>query len=221
MYVIDRNKFSNHSKYGCSQSDFALCITNCCKSFLVEDDELLDYYTNPENLGIIIHFEPNSICPFCSSVAFSFTRIESFNVLVEYKNPWNKYFVDGKFVADVELNNREAPAAELFDFLIGNFDGFSFCLRFSLFKDTNTKQISIHGVFSEFSSYFRNNMQILQNPKLRELFRLIELTFRTVDAVNDAVCTCFLENIAGESFSDVIKPYLGTNSFEFYKKYDG
>jgi hypothetical protein len=140
---------------------------------------------------------------------------------VEYKNPWNKYFVDGKFVADVELNNREATAAELFDFLIGNFDGFSFCLRFSLFKDTNTKQISIHGVFSEFSSYFRNNMQILQNPKLRELFRLIELTFRTVDAVNDAVCTCFLENIAGESFSDVIKPYLGTNSFEFYKKYDG
>lgn len=86
-----------------------------------------------------------------------------------------------------------------------------------------------HGLFSEFSNYFRDNFKNFSDEQLRELFSSIEkwevqetANYEEDDAqlLSNAVFTCFLENIAGEGFTERIKPFMGKKSFEYYSHYD-
>lgn len=84
---------------------------------------------------------------------------------------------------------------------------------------------SVHGVFSEFSAYLRDNFMKLKESRRRQLFAYIEECVKedphSEIGVSNAACTCFLENLAGEGeLSESILKYLAENSKEYFKKWN-
>lgn len=91
-----------------------------------------------------------------------------------------------------------------------------------------------HGLFSEFSIYFKDNINKFSEEQLKELFSSIEKWYTPeasreeyktgkvseIQLLSNATFTCFLENIAGEGFTEKIKPFMGPKSFEYYSHYD-
>ena len=92
-----------------------------------------------------------------------------------------------------------------------------------------------HGLFSEFSNYFRDNFKNFSDDQLMILFSNIEKwevqetatleewrAGQVDDAqqLSNAVFTCFLENIAGEGLTERIKLFMGKKSLEYYLHYD-
>jgi len=221
MYIIDTYKFAKNTKYSCSNSDFVLSKTLCCNNYIVVDDELLDIYYNANNLNVIINSNQNSSCPFCKSKELTYKELESIDENINIENPWFNFFIDDLTVADIKIDNQNERKYSIINLLITNFQGFSWYLRSSLFKDDNAKTITIHGIFSEFSHYFKINFDMMKNDSLSELFECLEDTFIHDDDINNAVCTCFLENISGDGFTKKIEQFLGKNSKEYYNKWDG
>lgn len=83
---------------------------------------------------------------------------------------------------------------------------------------------TLHGLFTEFSSYFIEKINDISDEQLKDLFANIE-TWIINDKNNDndlanAVCTCFLEYIAAEGLTQTIKPFMGKKSLEYYSHYD-
>lgn len=76
MSLIDKFVFEKCSNSGCSNSDYQLCRTDCCGRFGVEDDELHDFYYDPNDLSRHVFLEHGSICPFCGVKNFQFQEIE-------------------------------------------------------------------------------------------------------------------------------------------------
>lgn len=87
----------------------------------------------------------------------------------------------------------------------------------SLFNEDN--ESTIHGVFAEFSHIVIEQLQRETLENKPELFSFIESIVVKNDNDSNAVCTCFLENIAnrfGESINpDSVIPYLGKASKKF------
>ena len=84
---------------------------------------------------------------------------------------------------------------------------------------------SVHGVFSEFSAYLRDNFIKLKESRRRQLFAYIEECVKkdphSEIGVSNAVRTCFLENLAGEGeLSENILKYLGENSKIHFEKWN-
>lgn len=92
-----------------------------------------------------------------------------------------------------------------------------------------------HGLFIEFSFFFNDNIKNFSDEQLRELFSSIEkwevqetasnenwLSGKVDEAqqLSNAIFTCFLEGIAGEGFTERIKPFMGKKSLEYYSHYD-
>lgn len=125
---------------------------------------------------------------------------------------------------------------EVRDFLIKLFPGFSEVWNNSdtLFKEKDGTY-TYHGLFSEFSNFFRTNIKNFADKQLSDLFSNLEewikpdeasmeeYRLETVDdehLLANAACTCFLEYIAGEGFTERIKPFMGRKSLEYYSHYD-
>ena len=83
MSLIDKWAFQSRGGCGISESDYNLLRTTCCKSFFVEDDELLDYYLDPNDLNKVAHLLKGSPCPFCGSKDFGFEDIVDFALMPE------------------------------------------------------------------------------------------------------------------------------------------
>jgi|SRR5215204_3687799 len=81
-----------------------------------------------------------------------------------------------------------------------------------------------HGLFSEFGSYVRDNFGGMEERKREELFDFIESCVsdlgRSDEGVDNAVCTCFLENLSNESLSPELRKYMGRKSLEFFNRWD-
>ena len=75
MGVIDKYRFEHRGGHGCSNSDYVLHRTTCCGSFCVEDNELLDLYIDPADLGKATQLYNESPCPFCDSVDWNLSEI--------------------------------------------------------------------------------------------------------------------------------------------------
>jgi len=84
---------------------------------------------------------------------------------------------------------------------------------------------SVHGVFSEFSSYLHSHFIEFDEASWEGLFEYIEQCV-TTDTYSDsgvanAACTCFLENIAGEgALSRKASHYLGPESRKYFDRWD-
>ncbi len=81
---------------------------------------------------------------------------------------------------------------------------------------------TFHGLFSEFTSFFRENYENNINV-LEKLFVFIEecsnIDIHSESGLSNAVFTCFLENIADEGeISSTVGKYLGNNTKRFFEK---
>jgi hypothetical protein len=220
MYTIDDDKFSRKTSHACTNSSFILCKTSCCNKYFIKDVELTLFYIDPNNLNTIIDISHDSPCFFCNSQSFDYLQIQDYADISEPDNIWHEYFIDDLSVADVVLKKENKKTFFLLSFLIKYFVGFAWDLRNSLFKDDSTKEISIHGVFSEFSTYFKTNFQSFSEDNLSILFDQIETSLEYEDDIYNAICTCFLENIAGEGYTSKLKNYLGKKSLDYYQRWD-
>ena len=84
---------------------------------------------------------------------------------------------------------------------------------------------SVHGVFSEFSSFIRDNFGLLDENRRKKLFDYIEecvtTDIQSENGVSNAARTCFLENLAGEAaLSNTILKYLGVESKKYFSKWN-
>jgi hypothetical protein len=80
---------------------------------------------------------------------------------------------------------------------------------------------SLHGLFSEFGGYIRDAFPHIDKKVRKELFAFIEncavTDMHSESGVSNAVCTCFLENLAGEGeLSEAILSYLGPQSRKYF-----
>ena len=97
------------------------------------------------------------------------------------------------------------------------------------FKENNG-DYTYHGLFSEFSHYFRDHFTDFNENQLWELFQSIErwhvpeegITGDVSDELilSNAAFTCFLENIASEGLTESLKKFMGPKSFDYYSHYD-
>jgi len=84
---------------------------------------------------------------------------------------------------------------------------------------------SVHGVFTEFSSFMRDNFGLLDENRRKKLFDYIEECVTTdihsENGVSNAACTCFIEDHAGEGvLSNTILKYLGVESKKYFDKWN-
>ena len=84
---------------------------------------------------------------------------------------------------------------------------------------------SVHGVFTEFSSFMRDNFGLLDENRRKKLFDYIEECVTTdihsENGVSNAACTCFIEDLAGEGvLSNTILKYLGVESKKYFDKWN-
>lgn len=81
---------------------------------------------------------------------------------------------------------------------------------------------TVCGVFAEFSHHVRRQFDEMSEETKWSLFRYIEncISGKTMDDLSNAVCTCFLENLAGENFSARLRSYMGRRSLEYFKQWD-
>lgn len=121
---------------------------------------------------------------------------------------------------------------QVLDYLIHLFPGFSelWSSKDNLFTYEDGSY-TYHGLFSEFSQFFKDNFSSFSDEQLMDLFARVEKwevkeTARIGDKpteaqqLSNAVFTCFLEYIAGEGFTARLKPFMGKKSLEYYTHYD-
>lgn len=84
---------------------------------------------------------------------------------------------------------------------------------------------TLHGLFTEFSHFIRLHFGCMPEPARQELFGFLETCLTVSEAppyddLDNAVCTGFFENLAGEPFlSSELRRYLGPKSgacFDFW-----
>lgn len=84
--------------------------------------------------------------------------------------------------------------------------------------------VPYHGLFSEFSRYFLNHFSGMSEQKVQEFCDYIEQFVRDDEVdedIDNAICTCFLENVRGEPSTVELPKYLGAKSLKFYKAWHG
>jgi len=83
--------------------------------------------------------------------------------------------------------------------------------------------ITHHGVCSEFSRFFRDHHASMTEATLLELFDLVERNLvepgTEETLVDNALCTCFLENISSEPCGEFAKPRMGRKSRVYFDQW--
>ena len=93
----------------------------------------------------------------------------------------------------------------------------------NLFMDDDGS-FSYHGVFAEFSHYFRDHFSEMGKEKIQEFCDYIETFVRddtSHDDIDNAICTGFLENVYGGALETELPKYLGAKSRKFYVLWHG
>ena len=76
MRLVDKVVFESRSGAGCSNSDYDLYRTECCRRFGVEDDELLQFYFDAADLSRAVFLERGTLCPLCGATDWRLELIE-------------------------------------------------------------------------------------------------------------------------------------------------
>lgn len=73
------------------------------------------------------------------------------------------------------------------------------------------------GLFSEFSHYLRDHWNTTTKQKWSKLMAFIEVCVSGSGELDNAVCTCFLENLSNEpSLSEQLRKHMGSRSAAFF-----
>jgi hypothetical protein len=78
-----------------------------------------------------------------------------------------------------------------------------------------------HGLFIEFTAYYREHYGAASSVQIAKLAEKINVWFDGPNAdLDNAVATCFLENIAGEASARRLKPLLKEKAVEFVRYWE-
>ena len=75
MGSIDKIEFESRGARGCTNSDYNVAKTICCKSYVVEDDELNDVYFDPIDLEKVIDVTYSGNCPLCGNPVWDYCQV--------------------------------------------------------------------------------------------------------------------------------------------------
>lgn len=80
MGTIDKFAFEHAGARGCSNSDYKLCRTTCCRAWCAEDVELSDLYVDGRDtskvVSLLMSVGDSSSCPFCGADPWDFKAVE-------------------------------------------------------------------------------------------------------------------------------------------------
>ena len=108
--------------------------------------------------------------------------------------------------------------------LIAIFPDFLDYWNESIFRQDNGS-FNLHTVFCEFTNYTRDKFYLMSEEARCVLFEFIECCTTDEDEpysnTDEAVCTCFLENLSGEPPSSMeMRRYMGKNSLIYFDFWD-
>ena len=72
MGTISNRALEESGAKGCSNSDYNICKTSCCNSYLVSDDELHDVYYDPKDLSKCLKVWQQDKCPICHAEEWTY-----------------------------------------------------------------------------------------------------------------------------------------------------
>jgi hypothetical protein len=76
---------------------------------------------------------------------------------------------------------------------------------------------TLHGVFSEFTSFFREHSERLTSDQLLALGAFVSECIVPADTdLSNAAATCFVENIAGEDYAEEFAIFLKGAARKYY-----
>jgi len=85
------------------------------------------------------------------------------------------------------------------------------------------EEYTVHGVCIEFTHYYRQNYGALTTNQKKRLFDFIEEVVANdpndESPMANALCTCFLENIAGEEAGETAIAFMGKASRTYYAQW--
>lgn len=112
---------------------------------------------------------------------------------------------------------------ELEAMLISLFPDFEKSWKHEDIQREDDGSFSAHGIMSAFTNFYRQNYTTLDTNLLKIFCRTIETVVasdpRDQSDVANAICTCFLENIAGDKEAKRLVPFLGKACKEFYSNW--
>ncbi len=88
----------------------------------------------------------------------------------------------------------------------------------------NDDSFTLWSLFSEFSRFVRDHWNEISEQKRKELMNFIESCLvegHKDDDLDNAVCTCFLENLSGEPpLSRQLREHMEPKSLKFFNEWD-
>ena len=78
--------------------------------------------------------------------------------------------------------------------------------------------LTVHGVWAEFSHFFRERHEGLSGNQVADLGRFVSGSIASRGAgLSNAASTCFVENIAGKKCERELAPYLTGRAREYHR----
>jgi len=91
-----------------------------------------------------------------------------------------------------------------------------------MFGDESGK-LTAHGLFAEFSHFYREGGVDVSSPVTAELFGVVEAVVAADPADNDvlanAICTCLLENLSSTQIGEASRPLMGPTSRAYFDRW--
>ena len=115
----------------------------------------------------------------------------------------------------MEIVNKE----NLLEFFISVFPKFETSWKSEKNNSIDKDVFTAHGVCVEFSHYFEEHFNEFSDDQLKTLFNSIEsliVDSEPRDEIDNALCTCFLENIAQTESGELAKQFMGRHSAKFF-----
>ena len=134
-----------------------------------------------------------------------------------------RYFVNNGHPIARSIENQMTPHE-----LLDRFNAFipTFAAQWNSEQNyhlVDGENYTLHGVCSEFSNYFRDHYVELSDDTLKRLFDFIEAHIveptdpETV--IDNAICTCFLENLSSEPAGQAAIKWMGPKTRIFFDRW--
>ncbi len=84
MVNVDKAAFEKRGARGVAGSNCRFVMTTCCERVGVVDDELHDFYFDPEAPDRAVSLVADAECPFCAATTWSLHRLDELHQIPEH-----------------------------------------------------------------------------------------------------------------------------------------
>lgn len=92
MGNVDKASFEARGAHGVADSEYRFVMTTCCERVGIVDDELAEFYFDPEKPARSLSLVGDVECPFCEATTWSLHRIDE---LAQVPEHW-RWACDGR-----------------------------------------------------------------------------------------------------------------------------